>query len=382
MNKIILIQIVSLTFLIGACGSGSESNLAKKIALRDSCQAVVDDLNSQIKDLNDEITELDSTLKKNKRIKVVSTKKLSAGKFFHFFEVHGAVEADKNILITPEMQGVVRQIKVVEGQKVSAGQTLMILDTDVIQKNVNEVKVQFSHANDLFNRQQKLWDQQIGSEVQYLEAKNRKESLENRLKALQAQLDQANIKAPETGVIDEILPKIGEMASPQMPVIRLVDLSKVYIKSDVSENYIKAVQKGATVLVKFPSLDEEVEAKITQVGNFINPNNRTFKIKIALDNSNNLYKPNLLAVIQIKDFEKDSVISVPSSFILADAGGKEYVYVVDKEGNKNRAKKVFVETGLAYQGATMMKKGLYGNEELITEGSRSVTDKEIVEIKN
>ncbi|MBN4065984.1 efflux RND transporter periplasmic adaptor subunit [Candidatus Amoebophilus asiaticus] len=382
MNK--LIPFLTIVILADSCSSGSQDGveLTKKIRLRDSCLAVVDRLNDQIRGLNKEIAELDTTRKNNHRERVVSTKKLTRGTFWHYFEVQGTVQADKNILIAPETAGVVKKIKVVEGQRVRAGQTLMILDADVIQQSINEIKTMMDLANDLFERQQKLWDQKIGSEVQYLEAKNKKESLQNKLSTLQAQLDKAYIKAPEDGIIDEIIPKIGEMASPPIPVIRLVDLSKVYIKSDVSENYIKAVKKGASVIVQFPSLDEELEARITQVGNFINPNNRTFKIRINLENPDNLFKPNLLAVIKIKDFEQDSVIAVPSPYILADAGGKEYVFIIDREGDKKRAKKVFVESGLSYKGETMMKKGLNGNEELITEGSRTVTDKEIVSIKN
>ena len=379
-----LIPFVIIAFIIGFYNSCKHSGeeLAEKIRLRDSCQAVVDELNIRIKEFNEEITELDTASGNNKRERVVSTKKLTRETFWHFFEVQGVVEADKNILITPEIPGIVKQIKVTEGQRVSSGQTLIVLATDVIWQNINEVKTQSELANDLFKRQQRLWDQKIGSELQYLEAKNKKESLENKLKTLRSQLDKATIKAPANGIIDEINPKTGELASPAMPVIRLVDLSRVYIKSDVSEKYIKAVKKGAEVLVQFPSLDEEVDATITQVGNFINPNNRTFKIKINLENPGNLYKPNLLAVIKIKDFEKDSVVSVPNAYILADAGGSEYVFIIDKDGAKSRAKKVFVESGLSYKGQTMVKKGLDGSEELITEGSRSVTDREIVVVKN
>jgi len=382
MNKIILLVIIA--FIIGIYNSCKQSGegLAEKIRLRDSCQAVVDELNIRIKELNEEISELDTASGNNKRARVVSTKKLTRETFWHYFEVQGVVEADKNILITPELPGIVKQIKVTEGQRVSSGQTLIILATDIIRQNINEVKTQLELANDLFKRQQRLWDQKIGSEVQYLEAKNKKESLENKLKTLRSQLDKAYIKAPASGIIDEIIPKTGELASPAMPVIRLVDLSRVYVKSDVSEKYIKAVRKGAKVLVQFPSLDEEVDATITQVGNFINPNNRTFKIKIKLENPGNFKKPNLLAVIKIKDFEKDSVVSVPNAYILADAGGAAYVFIIDKDGAKSRAKKVFVESGLSYKGQTMVKKGLDGSEELITEGSRSVTDREIVVVKN
>lgn len=377
-----LISFVIIAFILYSCGRKSGEGLAEKIRLRDSCQTVVDELNIRIKELNEEIIELDTASGNYKRERVVSTKKLTRETFWHFFEVQGVVEADKNILITPEISGIVKQIKVTEGQHVSSGQTLIILNTGVFLQNINEVKTQLELANDLFKRQQRLWDQKIGSEVQYLEAKNKKESLENKLKTLRSQLDKAYIKAPASGIIDEIIPKTGELASPAKPVIRLVDLSMVYIKSDVSEKYIKAVRKGAKVLVQFPSLDEEVDATITQVGNFINPNNRTFKIKINLKNPGNLYKPNLLAVIKIKDFEKDSVVSVPNAYILADARGSAYVFIIEKDGVKNRAKKVFVEPGLSYKGQTMVKKGLSGNEELITEGSRSVTDREIVIVKN
>ena len=369
-------------FMISCEPTGNSGELSKKIHLRDSCQAVVDELGVRIKELNEEISELDTTTNKNKRETFVSTLKVDLNTFQHFFEVQGVVEAERNIMVTAEIPGLIKQINVEEGQTVSKGQTMVILDTEVMERNIEEINTAYELAGDIFKKQESLWNQKIGSEIQYLEAKNGKEALENKLKTLRTQLEKAYIAAPANGVIDEIFSKTGEMATPPFPVLRLVNLSRMYIKSDVSENYYSKVKKGDPVIVKFPSLDEETVAEIIQIGSYINPDNRTFKIKIALENPSGTFIPNLLAIIRIMDFQKDSVVAIPGSYILADSQGEEYVYIIEERVNSVRARKIFVETGPSYAGKTMIKKGLMGNEELITEGARIVSDKEMVTVIN
>ena len=379
-----LIGGLSITILLGACGAGDGSGeLAKKVTLRDSLQLVAKDLDAQIKKLNQQIAELDTNIIKNKRQVMVNTMEVRRTSFQHFFQVQGVVEADKNILISPEMAGVIQSIQVEEGQQVSQGQVLLSLDTDIIQRNIDEVKTALELAEEFYTRQQKLWEQKIGSEMQYLEAKSRKESLDKKLKTLQTQLAKAVITAPASGMIDEIMPKRGEMVMPGFPLIRLVNLSEVYLKAEVSENYHRYVSKGKNVEVIFPSLKDTVKSKISRVGNYINPDSRTFKINVDLKNPDEMFKPNLLAVIKVNDFEDTAAVVVPSTFLLASSSGKEYVYVIRKEEGKTRARQVSVQSGLSYQGYTMITGGdLKEGEMLITEGARSISEGEEVHVKN
>ena len=380
MKQIILAYMLCL-FMIG-CGPGSNENaqLKRTIAKRDSIHAQISSLQKVLRDLDNEISTLDTANRKFKRAKYVSATTLAPTRFVHYFQAHGIVNAEKNILITPEVPGTVKTIFVKEGQKVARGQSLIALDTEVIEGSIKETTTALSLARELYQRQEKLWNQNIGSEIQFLESKNRKETIEERLNTLRAQKEKAIITAPTSGIIDEILPKIGEMTSPPMPVLRMVNLSGVYIKSDISENYLIHISKGDSVEVEFPSLELTVGAQIDQIGSFINPENRTFKIRVNLENNHDKYKPNLLAILRIMDFSQDSVMVIPSEYIMADANSKQYVFLVNKTSTQARAQKVYVDIGQSYDGLTLIKEGLSGTEILITEGSRSVTDNEAITI--
>ena len=376
------ISMALASILIFGCGQGTNKNkeLSTTIHKRDSIQTQIDSLKGELRLLDNAIAEIDPEQKKYRREIFVSTQKITPSQFEHYFQAHGTVAAENNILITPEMPGTIKSIHVKEGEAVKSGQMLISLNTDIIDGSINEANTALDLAKDIYKRQEKLWAKEIGSEIQLLEAKNRKESLEQRLKTLSAQREKSIITAPSTGTIDEILPRIGEMVSPAMPVLRMVNLSSVYIKSDISENYLKSIQKEDPVQIEFPSLDINTEAKINQVGNFINPENRTFKIRVEIENNEKLYKPNLLAIISIRDFQQDSAIAVPSEYIMADANAKQYVFIVFEENKTTRAKKTYIETGPTHNGQTLIINGLKENDLLITEGARSVTDNEIVTI--
>ena len=370
------------SIMIFGCGQRTTENqdLSTAIQKRDSIQTQIDSLKGEVRILDNTIADIDPEQKKYHREIFVSTERIAPEKFEHYFQAHGIIAAENNILITPEIPGTIKYIRTKEGENVKAGQVLMSMDTEVIDGSINEAKTALDLAKDIYERQEKLWEQKIGSEIQLLEAKNRKEALEQRLKTLMAQREKSNITAPSARTIDEILPRIGEMVSPAMPVLRMVNLSNVYIKSDISENYLKSIQKNDPVEIEFPSLETTTKAKINQVGNYINPENRTFKIRIDIENNLKLYKPNLLAIISIRDFEKDSAITVPSEYIMADANAKQYVFIVAEENKTTRARKTYIESGPSHNGKTLIIEGLNGDELLITEGARSVTDKEIVTI--
>lgn len=375
MKKLILF--VSVILLVHSCTrqSGDSSELGKLVGERDSLKSLQKEISSQISDLEERIARLDTSDKKE--VALVTSMKLQPRKFEHYFEVQANVESDKTVNINAELPGIVKQIPVSAGQPVSQGQTLIILDTEIIKKNIEEVKTAYDLAKTVYQKQETLWSQKIGSEIQYLEAKNRKESLELKLSTLNSQLEKSIITAPFSGVVDEIFIKQGEVASPMLPLARLVNLEEVYLKADVSEDYIGKVKNGTTAKAHFPSLGISVDGKVSFTGNFINPNNRTFRINVKIPNTDGMLKPNLLSNISILDFDKDSAIVLPSDIILQDALNNEYVFVIEKNGTAV-AKKKIVGTGLTYRGETMIKEGLAAGEEIVLEGARNVRDGEEV----
>ncbi|MBL4652050.1 MAG: efflux RND transporter periplasmic adaptor subunit [Flavobacteriales bacterium] len=234
---------------------------------------------------------------------------------------------------------------------------------------------------EIFEKQEKLWNQKIGSEIQYLEAKNNKEGLEQKMKTLKAQLDLYIVRAPFAGTIDEVVPKVGEAAAPQMPVARVVNLNQVYLKSDVSENYISSVKKGTPAKIYFSSIDKSWVTSVNRSGAYINANNRTFKVRFDTENSSGELIPNMLADIHILDYALDSAVVIPSRIIQEDRQRNEYIYVSDKSsGNDAKVKKIVIKTGMSYKGETVVLEGLSGNEMYIDQGARSVQDGDIVEV--
>ncbi|MDC1221886.1 efflux RND transporter periplasmic adaptor subunit [Salibacteraceae bacterium] len=309
---------------------------------------------------------------------VITAMQLARTDFSHYFTVQGLVEADQNAQLFPEAAGKITSISVKEGDKVSKGQTLMTIDSKIVTNQINELKSRLQLAKLVYEKQESLWSQEIGSEIQYLEAKNNYKALENNVETLEAQKSLYVVSAPFSGEVDEINPKVGEMANPAMPAFRLINMKSVYIKADVTEGYLGKIKAGDAVVAAFPSMGHEVETKIGRIGNFINPNNRTFKITLDLPNSDNILRPNLLAEISIRDYASDSTVVIPSALIQMTPTGQEFVYtVVD-----GVAKKVEITTGITYQSNVEITEGLIGTEMLIERGARSVKDGDKVAIQS
>ena len=309
---------------------------------------------------------------------IITAMRLARTDFSHYFTVQGLVEADQNAQLFPEAAGKILSISVKEGDNVSKGQTLMTIDSKIVTNQINELKSRLQLAKLIYEKQESLWSQEIGSEIQYLEAKNNYESLENNLETLEAQKSLYVICAPFSGVVDEINPKVGEMANPAMPAFRLINMKSVYVKADVTEGYLGKINAGDAVVASFPSMGHEVETKIGRIGNFINPNNRTFKITLDLPNSDNMLRPNLLAEISIRDYASDSTVVIPTALIQMTSTGQEFVYIVDA----GIAKKVEINTGMTYENNIEVLEGLTGTEMLIERGARSVKDGDKVTIQS
>lgn len=374
MNRIIYLVIVSV-FLASCADSADQSETEKLFEQRDSLKSLYDDLGAQLADLDKLIAESDTTTE----LPGVSLYKVMPSPFEHHFSVQAGLEAEYNALVFPEIAGVVKNIYAKEGEKVSKGQKLFQLDTELIRKSIQEVQTQYELAVDIYNRQKNLWDQKIGSEIQFLEARARKESLENSLATLNEQLSMGVVLAPFNGVLDEIIPRIGEMANPAMPIARVINMSELYLKADVSESYITSIKKGMNVEVIFPGIDT-LTAGISRIGDFINPENRSFKVRVDLKESNEFLKPNLLANITICDYKNDSTIVLPAGMILEDFEGRSYVYVSQASEGEAEITKRIVQRGLVAEGLAQITSGLEPGELVVDKGARKVSDGERVRI--
>lgn len=311
----------------------------------------------------------------------VTVKDVEVKLFEHFFEVHGNVEVVENAALFAEAPGIVKTIHVKEGQNVKKGEVLVSLDAAQLESGIKELEKGLELATKVLNKQQTLWDQKIGSEIQYLETKNNKEALEQKLVTMKEQLDMYKIRAPFNGVVDVINPKVGEPAGGQMPVARVMNLNKVFLEGDVSEKYIPSVKENNLVEVKFPSLGESVKARVERVGNFINPANRTFKVKVQFNNPEGKYKPNQLAIMKIRDYKSPNALVIPERMVQQDRSGKDYVYTFIKSKGVELVKKLELEVGNAYEGQVEILNGLDSNTVLIDKGSKSVQENDAIEIK-
>ncbi|MEL0335422.1 MAG: efflux RND transporter periplasmic adaptor subunit, partial [Flavobacteriales bacterium] len=347
MKKVLLIA--PLAFMAACSQPAVEGDLQTLTAQRDSIKTVVDGLNAQITDLDAAIAALDTTASYD----AVTAFEVNPDLFYHYFEVFGTVEADKSINLFPLNSGKVERIHVKAGQKVSQGQLLVSLDTDLMESSLKELETALALAQTVFNKQQKLWiDEQIGSEIQYLQAKNNYDALVQKLQTLKEQMAMSEVRAPFAGTIDEVFAKVGELAAPQMPAVRLVNTSGVYVKADVPESYANRVKVGTAANVAFTSMDFEVAAEVLQVGQFIQEGNRTFSINVSLPADPGTVKPNQMVHVALQDYRNDAALAVPSSLIQQDVEGNDFVFVLEHKGSYSEVAKVFVEAGLSYEGRT------------------------------
>ena len=366
MKNIVLLIITAAVFI--SCGEEiKKSSISDLNSEKATLINQIDSLNKQLKIVETQLLKLDTT----KKLHVVTVLPVKTEIFKHYIEIQGVVQADKNIVINPEMGGTVTAIYVKEGQRVSAGQTLIQLDDSSIKNSINELTTQLNLAKTTFDRQERLWNQKIGSEMQYLQAKAQKEGLENNLASLKTQAKKMKIIAPFSGIVDEVFPRIGELTSPQMPTVRLLNLDNVYVEADLTETYLPVVKIGTETILSFPSINKEVESKITQVGNYINPDNRSFKVRINVINKDNTIKPNLLANLKIVDFKSEGLI-IPSTLVQKDQNGNDYVFTLKTENNENVVIKKLVTISKEYNNEVFISEGLEATDTLINKGARIV----------
>ena len=303
-------------------------------------------------------------------------------KFIHEIRIQGSIETDKNILINAEMSGLITGISVKEGQAVSKGQTLAILDASILASNVEELKAQLEYAEYIFNKQEELNKRGVGSEFELKAAKNQVISLKSKINSINVQQGKAVIRAPFSGVIDKLFAHQGQIANPQSPILRLVNNKTVDVVASLSEKHYAKVHIGTPIKVTFPNyLDTSIILNITNVGNFIEPTNRTFRIMSTIKN-NSFLLPNMLAELSITDVEVEDAMIIPSKSILKDKDNFDFVYIASKKGNKYVVKKVNIQVLNKFQGESLIAEGtLKFGEKVISDGARGISEGDFVKIK-
>lgn len=335
------------------------------------------------KEINLAQFKVDSLNNKPKEIKktLVTATDVERKSFSKYVNVLASVVSDDLAYASSETGGRILDLKVKEGEYVKRDQLIATVDLESINKGMDEIQKSLELATTLYEKQKRLWDQGIGTEVQFLQAKNNKERIEQSIKTMQYNLTKSNVYAPLDGVVDRVFLKTGEMAGPGSPIIQIMNTYNVKVVADVPENYLSKVRRGQRVKVNFPTINRQISSNVSEIGRGIDPSNRTFKVEVNATNSSGFLKPNLLAEMLFVDYSIKDAVVVPQDIIQQEIGGKDYIFIssVDSIGNI-LARKVYVETGESYQGETIVTSGLEGGEQIILEGSLDLTDTELIDI--
>lgn len=386
MKNIIILSLIAL--IISSCGSKNEksfdavlesTSLTELKEARNKIDSKQQELDAQIKLLNEKIAVLDTI----KKVPLITTFTAKKEVFKHELEIQGNVTTKNLLVVTPEYNGILTHMYVKEGQHVKKGQLLAKIDDGGLSQQLAQLKIQTNLAKTTFERQKRLWDQNIGSEIQYLQAKSAYESQAEAINQLNQQLEKTNVTAPFSGTIDDVITEQGSVVmAGQSQLMRLVNLDNMYIETDVPETYITDVTRGKSVTVEFPILGKTIETQVRQAGSVINPANRTFKIEVSVPNAEQKIKPNLTARLKINDYTNENAILIPQSIISENADGAQYIYVIsDKKSNgEGDAKRIIIKTGKTQGDVIEVLEGINDGDEIVKEGARSVKDGQTVKV--
>lgn len=367
MKKLSYILFASL--FLNACGS------------KKTPEQQIADLKSQKEKIEQSIKDLEDKLpKKEDKVvpKLVSIETIKASEFKHFIELQGNVEAEDNMWVT-STGGIVTNVYVQEGDRVSAGQILAETDVSPLYSAIDEAKNGLSLATSVYEKQKRLWDQNIGSEIQYLQAKTSKENVEKTIQRLQAQLNMSKMKSPIAGTIDEVKVKVGEMAAPGTPYsgIRVINTNKLSVKAKLSDTYIDKVKKGDKVSIVFPDINKTIESQLTFVGQVVNAQTRSFGVEARLNNSEGNFAANMIAKLMINDQNIANAITVPTNIIQKSLDGN-FILVVADENGKAVAQKKMITIGLEYNGVSQILSGLAVGDRYISFGYSEINEGQLL----
>jgi RND family efflux transporter MFP subunit len=372
MKKLLLITLLSI--ILFSCGNKENANIDSLIASKNlvSIKAKRIELQAQLTKLDDAIATLDIKKEDEALVSIVTAKNTV---FSHYLEIQGNVNTKENLIIYPQFSGILNTVNVVAGQKVSKGQLLGTIDDGGLSQQLAQMENQLAFAKTTFERQKRLWDQKIGSEIQYLQAQTSMISQQKAVSQMKAQLGKTKIIAPFSGVIDELIAERGQVVGPGQGLMRIVNLNNMFVSTAIPESYIGKLKVGNPVAVDLASLGKTYTGKIRQVANYVNPNNRSFVIEVSVPNTDNLLRPNQVAKLKIIDYTNKNAVVVPSNVIQEDANGDQFVFVATAIKNKTGiAKKVIVTVGKTSENNTEILSGLDANMSIVSEGANTVSE--------
>ena len=371
------------------CGSEEKKTTTEIIASQDLASIqnkkaeVVKNLNAlqlELEELNQAIGQID----KEQKFLLVTSIETESAPYAHYVSFQGTLETDQNIVMYPEIPALLKKVKVKEGQRVKKGQVLAVLSDSGMIDQLQQLEIQHALAKTTFERQKRLWEQKIGSEMQYLQAETQFKSLEKSIAQMQDQVAKTTITAPFDGIVDHILADEGSSLAPGMtPIVRIINLNQMKVSAAIPEIHLPNIQANSKVTVEVPVLNERMEAAINAVGNFINPNNRSFRIEVELPNAKERLKPNMTVQLHINDYNNPTAILVPAKNILEDQAGRSYVYkleAVTGQESTYKAVKTFVQLGKSSNNQTEVLEGISAGDLLVEDGIRLVEDQQLVKI--
>jgi membrane fusion protein, multidrug efflux system len=370
MRTITKLMAVSALLFVAACGGGNVQDPAAQIAKLKTDKAAIEA----------QITELEKSIppsQREKKVRLVGLTEVQTSAFKHFIDLQGKVDADQSVTATSRVLGTLQRVLIKNGDNVRKGQLIAEVDDNIMQKTLAEFEGQLVTATDVFNRQKGLWDQKIGTEIAFIQAKNAKESIERSMATLRESIGMYKIYAPQNGTVDMVMLKQGQMIAPGAPLCNILNLTNLKVKGEVTEAYAAKVRKGDRVQVFFPDLNKEISTVVTYVSKTINPTTRTFVVECALNNAGE-YRANMVAVMKIVDYQSNNAVVIPVNLVQRAEDG-EFVLVADKTGDKSAtARKVTIKQGQNYNGQLEVLNGLKKGDWLISTGYQDVNAGEVV----
>ncbi len=383
MKKIIYICL-AISFLATSCGKKADANtntLEGKQTQLSELKSQQSKLKSEIETLEKEVTKLDTTQRKEAKSIFVTVAAVTTENFIHSIDLQGKVVAEDEQMITSKGAGTLTRIMVKNGDFVRAGQTVAYLDDAIMQKGISEIQQQLDFARNVYDKQKRLWDQGIGTEIQYLQAKNGVEALEKNIDRMKETNTMNVVRAPISGVIDEVYAKLGGAMAPGVPFAKIVNFSKLKVVADVAETFAGKVQKGNEVLLQFPDIKRDIKARVGYVGSSISSINRTLKVEIPLGANEKNILPNMVSIVKLIDYKKDKAVVIPINMV--QKGMDEDFVMIAAAGNagKTVAQKVTIKVGQTYNDKAEVLSGLKAGDQLITVGYQDLNGGDLISIK-
>jgi len=377
LNKIHMKKVLSLLITVSLFAMSCGGKKGDKNAELAELKKQQSEISQKIKEIE---KELGAQNKVSKQI-LVSVDTIVEKTFIHYLSIQGSVDATENVIANAKMPGTVTKILVKEGAAVKIGQVIASTDASAMLSGLEEAKTGLAFATNIYEKQKKLWDQKIGTEFQYLQAKNAKEQAEKRIATLNEQIEMSQIVSPINGVVDEVMLKIGQPASPGMPGngIRIVNLGSLKVKADVAETYSKHIKAGNEVIVELPDAEKTLKTTISYVSKSINNLTRTFNVEVVLPSSDD-YQANMMAILKIADYKAEKTLSVPVNLVQNSDEG-EYIFIASKEGNKTIAKKKTIKTGKLSGNDIEVLSGIQNNDLVISVGFQGLNDGDEILVK-